>query len=721
MKMAQLSQPEGSAAATRRQAGQSMLSALLRFLFRHWELFLILFLALFLRLISIDTAVLNDDEVSVFRMAHDALASGWIPLTSNRASLGNLNPPLVVYFFLLPAALSANPLWGQVMVALFNAAAIVLTYLFVRRYYGRLAGTIAALLYATSVGAWTFSRNIWPQNFLPFFVVLFLFCLFRGVVDRRKGWFFWAIVLIGVLYQFHGSALYLLLPLGAAAFFTYRTIRLRELVLALAALLVLFAPYLLWEYHAHFADVTVLFSAASQQTAHIDSEAIRFYLFYVHPTLVDPYIDPSARLRDTHLLLPNSLVSGNLHTLLSLIYLISLLLLIGGVLLILAEILAVHPREHASKNLLACWWSELWASPRRQGLLLLLLWQGAPLLLLTRHSIVLFVHYFLFFLPGQFILIALCATRIVALSRQVRMRQAGLTRLAVSALATLLILAQLVGLGSALLDIDAGRFQDPTFSDLSDQQQVLRVAEQVARQRHIDRIYLTAFPSYIRINAVDYLAQQDQVPLAFFPSESCFLLPSPAAGPVLFITTGGNDLATVLFAHYAHATLVATSPHLGSLPYQIFIVTATPVPAPVPHAFGQTLQLLSPAANLLQNRWLVTRWSVEDAHQPALRTTYGFRVQVHSAEGVALSDTQNCTPTLTWAGDQLFAFHYVPPDTHFPARITLQASTSLIHPQLLQHGPFTGFTFRTESNGWSALLTEDHQSSFTVPVIVTPA
>lgn len=717
--MLQLSHPEGPQTSSTSMTGLTKLSILLRSLSRYWELYLILFLALFLRLVSIDTALFNDDEVNVFRMAHDALVSGWIPLTSNRASLGNLNPPLVVYFFLLPAALSADPLWGQVMVALFNAAAIVLTYFFVRRYYSRLAGTIAALLYATSAGAWIFSRNIWPQNFLPFFVLLFLFCLFRGVVDRRKGWFFWAVLLVGVLYQFHGSSLYLLLPLAAAALFAYRTIRLRDLALGLLALLVLFAPYLLWEYHSHFADVTVLSSATSQQAAHIDSEALRFYLFYIHPTLVDPYADAAARLRDTHLLLPNSLLSGRLHLLLSLVYLASLLLLAGGLLLILAQLFGRSPRSPARKNLLVRWWNELWASPYKQGLVLLLLWQIAPLLLLTRHSIVLFVHYFLFFLPGPFILMALCCTRIIALLGQLRVRWTGFIRPAVVALAALVILAQLIGLGSALLDIDAGHFQNSAFSDLSDQQRVLQVAGQVARERHIDRVYLTAFPSYIKINALDYLAQQQQVPLAFFTSESCLLLPSPAAGPVLFITTAGSTLADILFTRYAHATLVATSAHLGSLPYQIFVVTAKPAPAPVPHAFGQTLQLLSPTAQLLQNRWLVTRWSVQNTYAPALRTTYGFRVQVHSAAGPALSDTQNCTPTRTWAGDQMFVFHYVQPGTPFPSQITLQASTSVIHPQVLRHGPFVGFTFRSESSGWQVLRTEDRQDSFTLPVVVS--
>src|SRR5579883_1904587 len=314
--MIQLSQPDKRETPPRQPARAMRPAALLRWSLQNWEIYLIIFLALFLRLINIDTAVFNDDEVKIFSVAHDALASGWIPLTSTPASLGGLNPPLVVYFFLLPAALSSNPLGGQVLVALFNAAAIVLTYVFVRRYYGRLAGTIAALLYATSAGAWTYSRNIWPQNFLPFFVMLLFFCLFRGVVDRRKGWLIWAMLLLGVLYQFHESSIYLVLPLAAAVLFAYRTIRWRDVALGIAALLVLFAPYLLWEYYVHFADLILLFKTPGQQ-AYIDSEALRFYLFYIHPALVDPYIDPAARLRDTHLLLPDSPLANQLHLLLT--------------------------------------------------------------------------------------------------------------------------------------------------------------------------------------------------------------------------------------------------------------------------------------------------------------------------------------------------------------------------------------------------------------------
>jgi len=118
-------------------------------LLRTWELYPILFIAASLRLYRIDTVLFVDDQAVVFSMARDAIVHGLWPITSNRASLGILNFPLVVYLFMLPAAISSNPLWAEVMVGLLNTIAVLLAYLFVRRYYGRLAGTIVALFYAT--------------------------------------------------------------------------------------------------------------------------------------------------------------------------------------------------------------------------------------------------------------------------------------------------------------------------------------------------------------------------------------------------------------------------------------------------------------------------------------------------------------------------------------------------------------------------------------------
>jgi 4-amino-4-deoxy-L-arabinose transferase-like glycosyltransferase len=696
-----------------------------RHLLQSWEIYLILFLSAFLRLVNIDKAIFNIDEVDFYGLAHDAVTSGWLPLTSTRASLGNLNPPLVMYLFMLPASFSFNPLWGQVMVALVNTAAVLLTYFFVRRYYGRLAGTIAALLYATSVGAWTFSRNIWNPNFLPFFVMLFMFMLFRGVVERRKGWLFWAILLFGILYQLHGSALLLLIPLAAAVLLAYKTIRLRDIVLGIVALLVLFAPYIVWEFHVHFMDITLLFRTAEHK-AQIDTEALRLYLFYIHPILVSPYLDPGAQIRDTHLLIPGSqsiLGHGRLHAFLSKSYLLSALLLLGGILIAAGQIFSVHAVSTAAskENIFVRWWNGFQANPSRQGLALILLWQIPPLLILTNHSVVLFVHYFIYFLPGQFILLALCFAQIIFLVKQFRPSWERITRYGMSILATLLILVQLVGIGSTILDLSAGHFQNAVFSDLHDQQSALYVADQVARQRHIHRIYLTSFPTHIKMNSMYYLSQQINTPVEFFTSDNCFILPSPAAGPVVFLTNSDNSLADAFFGQYADATLVATSPHLSTSPYQIYVVTAKAEPAPVPQAFNQSLQLLSPTAQLLKHQWLTTRWSVLSAHDLRFRATYGFNFQIHSVAGPHLKDNLNCTPTSTWAGDQLFVFHSSRSGAPLPAQISIQVATFISQPQTLSLGPVTGFTDRAENTAWQAVFTDERKTSITLLTRVNSA
>src|SRR5207237_8330923 len=103
------------------------------------------------------------------------------PTTSNIASIRIVNPPVVIYLLMLPAAFSANPLWAVVFVALLNVLAVLLPYLFTRRYFGRLTAVLAALLYATASEPVFFSRFIWQQNMIAPFVVLFFFALFWGV------------------------------------------------------------------------------------------------------------------------------------------------------------------------------------------------------------------------------------------------------------------------------------------------------------------------------------------------------------------------------------------------------------------------------------------------------------------------------------------------------------------------------------------------------------
>lgn len=699
-----------------------------------WELYPILLVAAFLRLFNIDKVVFGQDESDVFQLARDAIVHGLLPLTSNRASIGNLNPPLIVYFFLPSASLSANPLWGNVTVAILNIAAVLLTYAFTRRYYGRLAGTVAASLFATSVGVWLYSRSIWSPNLEPPFVLLFVWLLFLGVVERRKGWLFPALVLIGVLYQLHGSSLYLCIPLLAAVVFAFKTIRPRDFVYAALGLFLLFAPFLFWEFHSGFVDVRLMLTT-SQQHASYDLNVLRNYLFFIHPTLTNPYTTAYARNRDNHLLFPDAhsiLTSTPLHyfqTLLQAAYVLAVLLLIAGMLIAAALILS--PRRIASgavaeRQNLARWWADFQASPRRQGLVLLLLWQIAPLVLFMRHSIILFDHYLLFLLPGAFILIAIAIDQLRTFLQKLWPARRYWIHAGLTSLAALLILAQLIGCASTLLDLTTGNFDDlsvhANFVDLHSQQNALQQADQLARSRGIRRIYATV--SYDTARTMQYLAEQIQTPVeineisAMSHVDNCFVLPDLSSGPVVFLAEPNDPLPAIMLSQYTNATLIEQPPHLGGAPYRLYVLTAKPAPAPVAHAFARGLQLLSPAASIIPGtRLLTTRWRILDSRQAAVRTTYHFRFQMQSAYA---STTIDCQPTATWAGDQLFTFQDLSAQSQVPSQITLQVAMFTSQPTLVQAGPLTATIFYNTDTPEQPLLTTDQRRSITLPVLAAP-
>src|SRR5258708_4834823 len=253
-------------------------------LFSTWELYPILLLAAGLHFYHPDIAIFKYDEPNMYRFSREAVTHGFLPITSNPSTIGNMNPPLMAYLGMIPAAFSSNPIWAQVLVSFCNFLAVLLTYFFVRRYYGRLAGSIAALLYTTAVFPLIYSRFFWNPNFLPLFVLLFLMAIFRGVVERRKGWFAPALLLVGIAYQLHATGLFLLIPLALAVLFAWRTVRVRDLLWAGGGLLLMFAPFIYWEVKAQFSDVYILLHAAKRQVV-MSPLPLHWYELFLTPSV----------------------------------------------------------------------------------------------------------------------------------------------------------------------------------------------------------------------------------------------------------------------------------------------------------------------------------------------------------------------------------------------------------------------------------------------------
>ncbi len=673
---------------------------------RAWEVFLILLVAGFLRFYQINTTEFDEDQAQLFRMAYDAVHHALLPTTSNAASIGISNPPGVIYLFIPLAALSANPLWGAMLVGTFTTATALLTYFFTRRYYGRFAGIVAALLYATAARPLTYARFIWQPNLMPPFVVLFMFALFWGVVDRRKGWLFPALFLFGVLYQMHPTTLLLAAPLLAAVVLAPGTLRWRDLAFACALLLIIFFPYLIWEAYTGFADIRTVFMLAKQH-AHIDTQAIHLYRSFL-----SPFDAPPTDMR--------SLVRM-FAPMLSWLSIAVPLLTLGG--FATAGLLALRSAGGQSLSSLRHWWADLRATPYRCGLILLLVWQIVPLLILSRHAIPLHSQYFFMFLPGPFILIGLFLAKVVEWLRgREQRRQWSLLRYAVYAIAGLVIIAQLVGSTAAAIDTSSGNFDDrgfqpyPYHNDLHSLQHALGEADQLAQQRHLSRVYITTDAA--TQTALRYLAEQMQTPTTLFDATNCLVLPNPAAGSAVLLVGPYDGLTNALLSQFASATLVDQPVRPAGAPFRLYIVTSTPAQPSSQNTFTGNLQLLGTQVQQMSfnnSPWLVTRWSFMHAEQPSFRKTYSYTLKVLPNGNSAQSSQSKCTFTAIRAGDQLLVAFGLPKDSSASTSVTIEAQSFTTIPDNPVYGPFHLETDGDQNIARTILQTTNGGDSITIP------
>ena len=699
----------------------------LRTLLLFWELYVVIGIVLLagvLRLYRIDSSTLDVDQTMIYRLARDAFLHGHLIATSNASSIGNTNPPGAIYLMLIPAAFTADPLWGTIFLALLSTLSVLLTYFFTRRYYGLLAGFGAALLYAVSHRSVAYARYIWQPNLMPFFVILFIWLLFRGVVERKRGWLAPALLLAGFIFQLHTTAVLLIAPLIVAIVLSPGTIRKRDIAFSLLALLLVYAPYLIWEIAVHFKDILELL-ASSKAQVHIDDQALYWYRTYI-----DPYDGAKP---------DNATLLGHFSWLLIWVAPIMSALLIGAMLFaLLAGIrswtrrssslhdtsslngardatITTSSRWHLSWN----WWHSLRASPYRCGLLVLFTWQIIPLLAFTRHSLPIFRHYVMFTIPGQFILIALFVA-ILAHYFQARGAIWSISRFASYLVIGMLILAQCVGTLVSNLDQARGNYVDLYsgnlyHSDIGSMHNALNQADAFAQQMHLNRLYIT---TDVTQNGIGYLSEQLQTAVTTFDDSRCLVLPAPASGPAIMLVGPHSVLTNALLANFASATLLAEPPHRGGPPYKIYLVRPDTAPANYQDAFPQHLQLLDSNAQKMQldqDTFLVTRWNLLHTSVPDYRRTYTYNLNAQATGTQPWQSGGSCTFNSIRPGDHLLVAIRAK-DAYVPPGLNIKIQYYEMTPHLLKLGPLTFETGNQDSTPWRYIPSINGKDSLALPV-----
>jgi Dolichyl-phosphate-mannose-protein mannosyltransferase len=725
-----------------------------------WDIYLILLVAGFLRLYALNTSEFDSDQAAIFSLARVAVQHGLLPIVSNRASIGIENPPAVIYLLMIPAAVSADPLWATVMIGLFNTVAVLLTYFFTRRYYGRLAALIAALLYAAAAKPLNYSRFLWQQNMLAPLLLLFMFALFWGVVERRKGWLFPALLLIGISYQLHETSTLLAIPLLAAVVLAPGTVRWRDLALGISSLLLIFFPYILWEFSSKFVDLFITLRAA-KLPAHFDTDAIYYYRFLLSPNGFNSYYQ-----------LPTSLASvlRRFAPILGLLRYTLQFLVLGGLATVgvqafwtgrnaLSHTLP-HKEAHAKPlSLLRNWWTVLRATPYRCGLVVLFIWQVVPLLILTRRSVTIYPYYLLILMPGPFILAGFFIGQLLKWMQPIG-RIAGFTpevsssvpdkngatpviggaiprghpfearnfltavlRYTVYFIVAFAAIAQFMTATATLVDAAQGyNGHGKTFNDLRSLQQALGEADHLAQQRHLNRVYITTDAN--SETALRYLAQQMQTPTTLFDDSGCFVLPNPAEGPAVLLTSPYAELTKALLGQYAATTLIDQPARLGAQPFNLYIVSpnAALEKTSLHPSFVDNLQLVNvqrQQLNIANRSWLVSRWNLLRSAQPVPRTTYTYAITA-LPNSVNKSVKSQCTFNAMRPGDQLFVAFALPGNAISSAPVTIKGLSFTTTPYNPAFGPLLLETDKTQDSPVKLLRTAEGKDSITIPLAESP-
>jgi len=656
-----------------------------------WEIYPIIGIAAFLRFYQLTTTEFDADQAMVFRMARDAINHGLIPATSNIASIRIVNPPAVIYLLMIPAAFSSNPFWGAIFVGLLNVIAVLLTYICVRRYYGRIAAIIASLLYATAAEPLHYSRFIWQQNMIAPCVVLFIFVLFWGVVDRRKGWLIPALILLGILVQLHETTIILSSLLLVAFLLSPGTVRLRDLALGLTFLLLLFSTYLLWEISIKFGDLKILFQTSNLHS-HFDLTALNYYALFLNPYANIP--------TNTHTF------EYELVPLLEWLRPSMVIFILCGLVFIAMKVISssqmqkrdsvVYGESKSSRHPL--WssmrrvntlWTDFRASPRRCGYFLLLTWQIVPIMVLSYHSVPLFPYYLLMVLPGPFIIIGILLSSLANWFRRRRWFW-NTAHYGVYVCTCLVIVAQLLGSTATLIDeANGNNLHGYGYNTLNSLEDALNQADQLARLHNLNHVYI-ATDEYTQ-TSLGYLAEQMHTPSTLFDASRCLVLPSTTAGPAVLLIGPYDTLSIALLSHFARATLVSHPERLGGVPFQLYIVQPIAASKLVPshEAFVHHLQLLDKQVQQFsfdKSFWLATRWSYIRSAIADYRTTYTYTMTALLDGKTAISS--QCISTSIRAGDQLIVTFPLSKSVNTPSSMTITAKSFTTMPLNVSYGSF---------------------------------
>jgi 4-amino-4-deoxy-L-arabinose transferase-like glycosyltransferase len=321
------------------------------------------------------------DEGRLLTMALD-MSDGLFAVRGISSSVGFPNFPMSVWLYSLPLFIWPHPVAATLFTGLLATLAVAVTYWLARRYWGVHAALAAALLFAAGPWAVIFSRKIWAQNLLPFFVVGWAAAAALAFVDGKRPYIVLHLLCLAIAVQIHFAAISLV-PVTLLCLVVFRR-RISASYLALGALLSLLtaAPFL-WYLWSRWRVEGGLSLSTGESSAVLSLESLSHALTITLGNGIQALAGP--------------VFAGQLwwRPVLILVYVVWGLLLLGGV----GYLIKLVFRR--------------WSLPTTQIGFIWLAWLFMPALVFLWQWASIYIHYFIAVLPAPYLIAGVGFSRLL--------------------------------------------------------------------------------------------------------------------------------------------------------------------------------------------------------------------------------------------------------------------------------------------------------------------
>lgn len=230
--------------------------------------FIILFIAAFFRFYRIREYMtfLGDEGRDALVVKH-MIVDHKFTLLGPITSVGSMYMGPIYYYFMAPFLWiwHLDPVGPAIMVALFSVSTVGLIFILGYEFFHPQVGSIAAFLYAVSPLPIAYGHSSWNPNIVPFFSLLLIYSLLKILVQGKNKWIIPLGLALGILLQLH-YVTFMFIPIVIVSFLIYKPrIPLVSYLTGLAAFLLAYSPFLLFELRHQFINTQAVWRFFWQQ------------------------------------------------------------------------------------------------------------------------------------------------------------------------------------------------------------------------------------------------------------------------------------------------------------------------------------------------------------------------------------------------------------------------------------------------------------------------